>query len=259
MLKARILTAVVGLPVVAAAVYWGGAPLFVLIWALTLLALGEFWAMLKEKGLRGEPIMAAAGATAMIAAGVTGRSDLLIASLVASTAGALVLQVLRRAAYTVLDAQVTLAGLLYVGLFGSYLGLLRTAGVWPLALALGVAWATDTAAYLVGSRFGRRKLCPDLSPGKTVAGAFGGLAGGLVVGLLGGLYLAGWGLFRGLAFGFGVSLAAEAGDLIESALKRYCGVKDAGRILPGHGGVLDRFDSLLLAAPVAYYILRLVA
>ncbi len=259
LLQTRVVTAVLGIPVVLACVYWGGAPLFVLLSALSLLALREFWGMLGEKGIRGEKALAGGAAVAMVGAGVAGREGLLAGLLAMTVLLVLGVQVVRRTAYTVLDAHTTLVGLVYLGYLNAYPGLLRHLGLGPLALTLAVTWATDTAAYFTGSTVGRRKLCPDLSPGKTVEGAVGGLAGAVIVGGLGGVYLAGLSALAAVAFGLVTGLAAQVGDLAESALKRFCGVKDAGRLLPGHGGVLDRLDSLLFSAPVAYYALRLLA
>lgn len=123
-------------------------------------------------------------------------------------------------------------------------------GRWAL-LALAVTWAADVAAYAVGSRIGRRALAPRLSPGKTVEGTVAGIAAAaLAAAALGAVY--------GLA-PVGIAIvavlagpAALAGDLLESALKRAAGAKDSGRLIPGHGGVLDRIDGLLLVAPVVY-------
>lgn len=259
MLKTRVITALVGVPVVLACGYWGGAPLFVLLATLALLALGEFWGMLGEKGVHGQRAVSGAAAVAMVAAGVAGRDDLLAAFLALAVLLVLGVQVFRRSAYTVVDAHATLAGLVYLGYLIAYPGLLRHLGLWPLALAVGVTWATDTGAYFTGMAVGQRKLCPDLSPGKTVEGAVGGMVAAVIVGALGGFYLTGLGLAEAAAFGLVTGAAAQVGDLAESALKRSCGVKDSGRLLPGHGGVLDRFDSLLFSAPVAYYALNLLA
>jgi phosphatidate cytidylyltransferase len=127
-----------------------------------------------------------------------------------------------------------------------------------LALVVAACWAADTAAYAVGKTLGRHKLCPSISPGKTVEGAVGGLIGAMLLTFLLGQWL---GLPTGhaLALGALLGVAGQLGDLAESKLKRWAGVKDSGSILPGHGGVLDRFDSLLVNAPLAYYYLRFIA
>lgn len=121
---------------------------------------------------------------------------------------------------------------------------------WAL-LALAVTWAADVAAYAVGSRVGRRRIAPRLSPGKTVEGTVAGLAAAALTavafGAVYGLAPAGVAIVAALA-----GPAALAGDLLESALKRAAGAKDSGGLIPGHGGVLDRIDSLLLVGPVVY-------
>ena len=116
---------------------------------------------------------------------------------------------------------------------------------------------TSTIAYVVGRKLGKRKLAPALSPGKTVAGAIGGLCGSLAVGIIFSLIYPFLSLWFLLSLGLLVGLAAQLGDLWESAIKRTAGTKDAGKIIPGHGGVLDRFDSMFFTAPVVYYYLML--
>ncbi len=116
---------------------------------------------------------------------------------------------------------------------------------------------SDSAQYYVGRNFGRRKLAPAISPGKTVEGAVGGLGAAAVAGwFLGPLCLAGLGGLAGALVGFSLSAFGLAGDLFESALKRSAGVKDSSGIIPGHGGVLDRIDAYLFASPVFYLFLR---
>jgi phosphatidate cytidylyltransferase len=133
-------------------------------------------------------------------------------------------------------------------------------GALLLMLPMLVTWASDTGAYAAGRLMGRRKLIPAVSPGKTVEGAIGGMvASVLVAWAFGDLVLRSsaqlgfkwfpWGI---IAFGVAVSVAAQVGDLFESLIKREAGVKDSSRILPGHGGILDRLDSMFFVLPVSY-------
>jgi len=133
---------------------------------------------------------------------------------------------------------------------GSPLGWLGGARAWVLILLLTV-WTFDTAAYAVGRRFGQRHFIPHISPGKTVEGTLGGMLGAVIVCAL--LVAAvGRPPLAGLVLGLAIAVAAQVGDLAESMLKRAAGAKESGRLIPGHGGLLDRIDSFLFAAPVAY-------
>jgi|SRR5579884_895223 len=171
-----------------------------------------------------------------------------------------------------LRAYYGLFGLAYVGMLFGTLVLLRALpgrltvtpfgtadrAAWLTLLTAACVWATDTSAYLIGRGLGQHKLAPALSPNKTVEGALGGLLGGIAVGVA----FAAWlhlALVDGLVLGLIAGVAGQIGDLFESALKREAGIKDFGRIMPGHGGVLDRFDSLLFVVPLAYCYLRFFA
>jgi phosphatidate cytidylyltransferase len=128
---------------------------------------------------------------------------------------------------------------------------------WTLLVVLAT-WIGDTAAYLIGRAFGRRKLAPLLSPNKTIEGSLGGLAGAAVVGAL---VFVGFGLgvwWLGAVVGAIVGVAGQIGDLFESFLKRQAGVKDSGALIPGHGGVLDRIDALLFAFPAGFLVATLL-
>ena len=157
----------------------------------------------------------------------------------------------------VLDGVRVLAGVACVALpFAALIALrLDDAGLQWTVLAFLVTFATDTSAYAVGRAVGRRKLAPSISPGKTWEGAVGGLVGAaaaataLVV-LLDGIES---NLLPAIALGLGVGVAAQAGDLLESKVKRLADAKDSGRLIPGHGGLLDRLDSLLPVFPLVYY------
>jgi phosphatidate cytidylyltransferase len=149
-------------------------------------------------------------------------------------------------------------GIVFVGFLASHLVLVRSLpdGANWLIILTAITAGSDTLAYYVGSRWGRRKLCPHISPNKTIEGALGGIAGGMAAALV-------LSLFFSVSAGFPVilllalvlSVVGMLGDLLESVIKRGTGIKDSGSLLGGHGGVLDRVDSLLLAAPVLYYIL----
>ncbi len=165
-----------------------------------------------------------------------------------------------------------LVGMIYLGLLFSSFVLLRglpgrlqlaglpefDQGAWLMVFTASAVWATDSFAYFVGKSFGKRRMAPEISPAKTWEGFLGGLVGGVVAGLLFAL-----GIHASLGEGAVVGLIAGVfgplGDLFESALKRELNIKDFGSIMPGHGGILDRFDSLLFVAPLIYLYLHFVA
>lgn len=149
-------------------------------------------------------------------------------------------------------------GIVYVGILASYLVMLRflpQGGAWLIVLS-AITAGSDSGAYYFGCNFGRRKLCPNISPKKTVEGALGGLLSGIVIALASAwLLLDGVSLLIVAFFATVLTGVGILGDLTESIVKRGTATKDSGRLLAGHGGVLDRIDSLLLAAPVLYYLL----
>jgi phosphatidate cytidylyltransferase len=150
-------------------------------------------------------------------------------------------------------------GLFYLPLLIGHLELLRQqpAGREWIFLTLLVIMGCDSFAYFVGSKFGRRKLYPAVSPNKSIEGGVGGLLGSvLAVWICKMTFLPAIGSFEAVAIGLLLGLVGQLGDLFESLLKRACGVKDSGRLIPGHGGILDRLDSLLFAFPFVYYIAR---
>ena len=197
-----------------------------------------------------------------VAAALSGRSQFLLPALFVSLF-CLILLVLARPAEIGKGLHTLGAGslgALYIGFCLAHLVLLRflpQGNGWLLVLT-AVTACGDTGAYYIGSTLGRHKLCPRISPKKTVEGAVGGVVSAVICAVAVGWYLlprtSPW-----LIFGAGLllSLVSIAGDLAESVLKRSVGVKDSGTLLGGHGGVLDRIDSLLLAGPVLYYLLLL--
>jgi phosphatidate cytidylyltransferase len=170
-----------------------------------------------------------------------------------------------------LAVSVTVFGALYTGCllaFALYLRHLPGVTGWRHGTALVFApvlltWTNDSCAYFVGRAMGKHRLIPRVSPGKTVEGTLGALAGTIMVAALYSRVLGGFpayrvGMAQAAAFGALVTVAAVVGDLVESLLKRDAGVKDSGTLLPGHGGALDRFDSLFFTLPLAYFFFRYV-
>ena len=174
-----------------------------------------------------------------------------------------VCELFRRSATPLANLGATLLGVLYVAVPLSlllYVPVLAGDGVWrpeTVLCYIFIIWANDVFAYLVGMTFGRHRLCERLSPKKSWVGFFGGLAGAVATGLAAAYALdANYWVWGGLALV--ASLSGVAGDLVESMFKREAGVKDSGQVIPGHGGVLDRFDALLLSAPYVFLYLLLV-
>ncbi|MCY0885508.1 MAG: phosphatidate cytidylyltransferase [Firmicutes bacterium] len=255
MLTRRLLTAVVGVPVLVAAIWLGGVVLFLVAGVLMSVAVIEVYRMFRARGVELFPALTVLWIWALLLHPLLEWPTRPVVM-----AGALAAALLTLVRANPVDFQAAFTSswvALYLGGFFSFLPALRRLphGRWLALGAMAVVWGTDTAAYFVGRAWGRRKLWPRISPGKTWAGAAGGAVAGTLAGLV-------WTVPGHLApapalgLGLAVSLAAQLGDLVESNLKRFAGVKDSGDILPGHGGILDRFDSALLALPVAYYLLR---
>jgi phosphatidate cytidylyltransferase len=262
----RIATAVVAIPIFLGALYAGRWPLFVLVAGMGLVAFFEFVRILRTKGIQVAESVGYAGVLALLcwAQFAPGNATLLGAVLTAVILLSLLWLLVDFPERTWLAVGATVGGVLYTGFLLAHLLLLRNLGGgsgWDVglkwvALAFFATWAADSFAYFVGRAFGRRKLAPKISPGKSVEGFLGGLVGALIVGALWAPAMGQPAWLGGLVGGF-VAVIAPVGDLAESALKRYAGVKDSGKILPGHGGVLDRFDSSLFVLPVVYYVARL--
>jgi phosphatidate cytidylyltransferase len=161
-----------------------------------------------------------------------------------------------------LNAAANLFGTVYIGFMFAYILMVRfmpgVDGLFYVLFTFLITWFNDTAAYFIGINFGKHKLSPRISPQKSIEGSIGGLLGGVIgSAILASIF--GKPVLLLVVMGALVVIAGQIGDLIESIIKRNAGVKDSGIFLPGHGGLLDRFDSLLLAAPVVYYTITFIA
>ena len=273
-LPLRIASAVVFLPLFWLAARVGGIAWLAFTLIVVGLGLAEFYRMMESKGLAPH-WKSGTFAVLLLPIGTflrlnTGRvSEWNLGALLTVLVGAILLAELRRGAgkQAVGNIAATLLGVVYLGWFGSHIELLRELPrFFRLPYALGasfavlpffLAWICDTASYAVGLAFGRTKLMPDVSPQKSVEGALAGLVASVGAAFLARSWFAPYlTAVDAVALGVLVGVLGQLGDLVESLLKRDAATKDASRIIPGHGGVLDRFDSVLFAAPVtAYYLL----
>jgi CDP-diglyceride synthetase len=239
----------------------GPGPASVLVSAIVALGVIELCGALRTQGYRPAGLVALLGSVGLVLGAYHGGESA-FAAVVAVVAPATLLWYLAGVsrARPAPGVASTFLAFGYVGIMGGFAGLilgLRDG----IGLLLGVVLccvAYDVCGYLAGSRFGRRHIAPHISPNKTVEGLLAGMAGSVVVGfiLVGGI--SPWGRFSALALGVVVAVLAPLGDLCESLLKRDLGVKDLGGLLPGHGGVLDRFDAMLFALPAVYYLIKLL-
>ncbi len=278
----RVAVAAVGIPVVVFALRQGGWLLGGMFALFAVVGAAEFFALVRARGGRPFTGVGVAAAAALVLAATALPAFDLFAPVVAAVALGLPLLLVGASIWRrwpegspLGDSAATLLGIAYTGGALAFVPLLRglpdALGVTtdPLRAAsfvllpLLTTWVGDSAAYFVGHAVGKTRLAPRVSPGKTVEGAVAGLFGAVAAAAL----VAWWGPsgFEGarlsipMAMGLGLLLgvAAQAGDLAESVLKREAGVKDSGHLLPGHGGALDRLDALLFAFPLAWALLQL--
>ena len=282
-LTRRILFGVIAAPLGILVVFYGGAALAALLAIVSALAAWEFFRIARGSGLTpmedvGIPL---AGVVPLfVHARYLRVYELPLAGMAVAVLAILALSIFIRGVNgkPLGAAASTVFGVLYTGgmlSFGYAIryhpyvieeirvplgGVAVTAGGLLLLLPLLLTWASDIGAFFVGRALGKRKLMPSVSPGKTVAGAVGGLLATVLVGWLYARFVltpsTQLAFVRGgvIVFSLLVSVAAQIGDLAESLLKREAGMKDSSHIIPGHGGVLDRFDSLLFVLPVAYVL-----
>ena len=264
-----MLSSVLLLPVVLFLVYLGGWPFLLFIEAMVVLGSIEFFRMARHKGADPHQwlgVLAAAALAALMYEGHSAASGLAVTIFFLLV---LVLELQRgRPAGSVANLGASVLGVFYVGWLGGHLGLLRQMpqhvgatdellGARLVYFTLLITWAGDSGAYFVGRRFGRRPLFAAVSPKKTIEGSVGGVAASILAGLAGGVWIVPMlGIRDSVLLGLVAGVVGPIGDLVESLLKRDFGVKDAGELIPGHGGVLDRFDSLFFVAPVVYYYLK---
>jgi len=253
MLLNRILTAVVGIPILLYLVFAGGAPFAFTILLFSVIGIFEYSRLIEAKGLRFCPVVYIFP-VGYIAALSLGRKELALQVVIALVLYVLARQLLRFPEYNMMSVGVSLTAALYPTLLLGNVYLLRSeAGLGLTLVTMLAIMAYDTLAYFVGISLGRRRPWHNISPKKSIEGALGGFIGSIGLALAATRYID-LTLMQALIIGIGVGGLGQVGDLAESAIKRYAGVKDSGNLLPGHGGVLDRFDSLMYAGSFVYWL-----
>ncbi len=254
LLKSRLLVAAVGIPIGLAAIILGGYFVFALVLVITILGLHEYYSLLRP--YRPNLLIGYLAGIAVI----TGAFFFGFKGIMGGLGGCLILLFFwslrgEFGAHLVGRMAVTSFGIVWVAVGFAYLVLLRGLqhGMALTILAFGCTWLNDTFAYFVGRAIGRHPMAPRISPKKSVEGAIGGIVGAVVAALLVKIYSSWLPVADALILGLAIGVVGQWGDLFESAVKRDFRVKDSGHLLPGHGGILDRFDSMLFAGLVTYW------
>jgi phosphatidate cytidylyltransferase len=255
----RVVSGLIGAPILAGLIWLGYWPFAAAVFILALVALFEYYAPWPNKNIYPVTWLGVLfGMTfpVLVAAGLQQLIMVFMAALVASV---LIWQIFSaRRSRAGMDAGVTVLGSLYAGLFPSFLILTYSlpSGKHIIMSAVVCVWACDVAAYFLGKAIGKHKLAPEISPKKTIEGAIAGAVAAVSAGAI--FAAVGWLTWpKGIVLGITVAVLAQLGDLVASMLKREVGIKDFGRIIPGHGGVLDRFDGLFFTAPFIYFLFYL--
>jgi len=263
--QTRVLTAVVVVPILLVLIAVGGAPWGLFVSAVAGIGAYEFYDMARARGFKPQAIAGILTSFCFCVAVTFRVPNLAFGVLVFGAFVIMTLELMRgdpKGAIENLGA--SFAGIIYVGVLLSHAILIRQfhgnnkLGIFFIIVALAGSFLCDTGAYFVGRAYGKRKLIPKISPGKTVEGTIGGIITGILAvcvtkGIADIFMTTGFGWSKAALLGIGITIGGIIGDLIESMLKRDAGVKDSGKIVPGHGGILDRLDSLLWAIPVTYY------
>ena len=240
----------------------------IFITGLAMFACYEFFRMFKNKGINGIQWIAYAGCLGimLIDNHIVEEYKILIYKMAISIFAVSIFayMVISKLNRNIRDIAVTVMSLIYIPTLFSFIKrvlMLENGRILIWYVVLG-AFASDTFAYFIGCKFGKHKLCPTISPKKSVEGSIGGICGVIVsyviLTIIGNTYFNfNMNIVYWILIAIVSSIVGQLGDLTESAIKRYCGVKDSGNLIPGHGGILDRFDSLMMVAPIVYIFITL--
>lgn len=276
MLLPRLITAIIGIPLILFSIYLGGIPYFVLIFGIVFLSLREYFLLVKQGEYEAQPTIGIIiGLCLFISMYFNGTSSGIfvenqgtVAILSLMLIPCFAREMLRKTASKAIER-------ISVTFFGSFLipwtighllliRSLRPSGMLYIYFLFIIIWILDTGAYVVGKKYGKHPLAAVISPKKTIEGAIGGVLTGIISAILFSIAVTKFltkdffNIQEAMVVGLIISIIAQFSDLSESLLKRDVGVKDSANLLPGHGGILDRFDSFLFTAPLLYYFLTII-
>lgn len=259
-MKQRTITAIIALIIFIPIIIAGGIWIDIAAMVLGIVAMSELLIMKKKIVVSFESIISYLGVSILILPtlwqnilpkGVSPTFLFYIFVMIL-----LIITVVSKNLYSFDDAGVTTLGMLYIGMGFHFFIVARSISLYVLLYALFIVWLTDSGAYIFGKRFGKHKSSPKISPNKTWEGSIYGTIAATILCMvwLSFFPIAGYSFLQMLIMTIILSIVGQFGDLVESAFKRFYGVKDSGKILPGHGGILDRFDSLLFVLPVLHLL-----
>lgn len=257
----RTVSALIGAPLFLGLVYLGGQYTAFLVAVLTILALREYMQIGEQMGMRAWSKLTALVTIVWWISLLIVEEEWMLPFLIFWLLIGLGRLALTYPRTSLSEASYNFLGFFYSVVLLSHLYLLRQlpSGLEWTFLTIFLVWATDIGAYLIGRQFGSHLLAPQVSPKKTLEGSLGGLLFSIAVALVFWRMIGGANWIRYISMGIIIGISAQIGDLFESALKRSAGVKDSGKLIPGHGGILDRFDSLIFALPLVYYGVKLLS
>lgn len=257
-MKERVLSGVLMLPLLAI-VYFGGKALLAGCFLIGIMGVREFFGGLRKTNVNPSGPVAYASAAALYAIDLFGGGLKWYMLWFTCVCFASLLIMFRVSKHKPQDAAATLTGIFYVIFLSYHVALTDQIEGFPLMvwLIFLTAFGADSMAYFTGLAVGKHKLCPNISPKKTVEGSIGGIVGSVILcGVFG--YFFTNALIHCIIIGTLGGVISQLGDLTASAFKRHMGIKDYGNLIPGHGGVLDRFDSVLFTAPMVYYYIMII-
>lgn len=248
----RVISGIIGFALLIGIVKMGGLALKTALLLVSIIGMRELFMAFRHKGLNPMTLWAYILATSYI---LTLGTDLVDFKLLATGFIMIGLLSILNGKYNVVDLSVSVLAVFYIPfLIGNILFLENTKYIW---IIFTIAFGTDIFAYFGGNFFGKHKLAPEISPNKTIEGSIGGIIGSLVLTI-------GYGIVFNLPYLKLIPLAilgsmiSQLGDLVASSIKRWTGIKDYGFLIPGHGGILDRFDSIIFTTPIVYYYVQSV-